>query len=173
MLIELSKILSVGDKDIDIQTDIEMQEFVSKMGSYKVIDKKPLNIHLSNAGKKRFLLETDIDITFSIPCGRCLEDVEYRMNIEVRKSFDMNESDDETDEEHFYITEDNEFNVEEFVYNEVLVNMPMKVLCSESCKGICNRCGANLNTQTCNCDTTELDPRMSKIRDIFNNFKEV
>ena len=48
----------------------------------------------------------------------------------------------------------------------------MKVLCRENCKGICNRCGANLNLGSCKCDDAELDPRMSKILDIFNQFKE-
>ena len=110
-----------------------------------------------------------------IPCDRCLEDVKYDLSIEVDKEINMDESDQErirSLDELSYI-KDNSLDVERFIYNEILVHLPMKVLCSENCKGICNRCGANLNSQTCNCDTTELDPRMSKIRDIFNNFKEV
>ena len=43
----------------------------------------------------------------------------------------------------------------------------------DDCKGICSRCGANLNIQTCDCDTTGLDPRMAAIKDIFSKFKEV
>ena len=65
------------------------------------------------------------------------------------------------------------FDSEVFIYNEILVNLPMKVLCRTDCKGICNRCGANLNMGSCKCDKTELDPRMSKILDVFNQFKEV
>lgn len=175
MRIELSDILSVKDRNIDIQADIEMQRFTSKMGDYQIIDKKPLNINLHNTGKRRFTVKTNIDLELLIPCDRCLKEVKCKMNIEVNKDIDMNESqNDETgdDQELFFIDGD-ELDVEKLVYNEVLVNLPMKILCSENCKGICNRCGANLNSQTCDCDTTELDPRMSKIRDIFNNFKEV
>ncbi|HAJ39913.1 MAG TPA: DNA-binding protein, partial [Lachnospiraceae bacterium] len=43
----------------------------------------------------------------------------------------------------------------------------------EDCKGICSICGKNLNHGTCDCDHTDLDPRMAQIRDIFNKFKEV
>ncbi len=175
MLIELSDILSVKDKELDVQADIKMDHFTSKMCDYTIIDKSPLNIHLKNIGKKKFVISLVIDITLIIPCDRCLTDVKHDMNIEVRKEIDMNESDtDKVDieDEYFYIS-DNKLDSEALVYNEILVNLPMKVLCSENCKGICNRCGANLNSQTCGCDTTELDPRMSKIRDIFNNFKEV
>lgn len=175
MLIELSELLSVKDKEEDVCADIEMQRFTSKMCDYEIVDKQPLEVKLRNIGKRRFLLETVIDITLSIPCDRCLADVKHSMNIKVNKEIDMNESQsDRVDllDEQFYI-EDNALDLEKLVYNEILVNLPMKVLCSENCKGICNRCGANLNSQQCDCDTTELDPRMSKIRDIFNNFKEV
>ena len=57
------------------------------------------------------------------------------------------------------------------MYCEILVNWPMKTLCTEACKGICKKCGTNLNHSSCTCDTVELDPRMAKIRDIFNNTK--
>ena len=63
--------------------------------------------------------------------------------------------------------------VDKLLYNEILIGWPMKILCSETCKGICNTCGQNLNKGTCNCEDTSLDPRMSVIRDVFKNFKEV
>lgn len=175
MLIDLSELLSVNDKSADVQADIEMDRFQSKMADYFISKKAPLQIRLTNTGKRMIRIETVIDITLLIPCDRCLEDVEYNLNIEVNKEINMNESDKDriqSLDELSYIKE-NSLDVERFVYNEILVHLPMKVLCNENCKGICNRCGANLNSQTCNCDTTELDPRMSKIRDIFNNFKEV
>ena len=56
---------------------------------------------------------------------------------------------------------------------EILMNWPMQVLCKEDCKGLCPSCGANLNLTTCDCDSTDLDPRMAKIRDVFSKFKEV
>lgn len=175
MLIELSELLSVKDKEKDVCADIEMQRFTSKMCDYEITDKQPLRIMFRNTGKRKCSLDTVIDVTLTIPCDRCLTDVKYKMNIKVNKEIDMNESEssrvDSLDGQSYM--EDNILDVEKLVYNEILVHLPMKVLCSENCKGICNRCGANLNSQTCNCDTTELDPRMSKIRDIFNNFKEV
>ena len=63
--------------------------------------------------------------------------------------------------------------VDQLVGSEILIGWPTKILCSEDCKGICNVCGQNLNQGTCNCEDTSLDPRMSVIRDVFKNFKEV
>ena len=62
---------------------------------------------------------------------------------------------------------------DKLVNGELIVNLPMKVLCSPDCKGICKRCGKNLNEGPCACDDRSPDPRMAAIRDIFNNFKEV
>ena len=65
------------------------------------------------------------------------------------------------------------FDSQMFIYNEILVNLPMKVLCRTDCKGICNRCGVNLNVSTCKCQDAEPGTGMSKILDVFNQFKEV
>ena len=66
-----------------------------------------------------------------------------------------------------------DLDVDRLIYGEIMVNWPTKVLCKEDCKGICRKCGVNLNLQTCDCQKTELDPRMAAIQDIFNKFKEV
>ena len=66
-----------------------------------------------------------------------------------------------------------DLDVDRLIYDEILVNWPMKVLCKADCKGICKQCGVNLNQQDCDCQKTELDPRMAAIQDIFNKFKEV
>ena len=175
MLIELSELLSVDEKEQDVTADIEMQRFTSKMSDYEITDRIPLNVKIRNIGKRKLALETVIQISLKIPCDRCLEDVKYDMNIEVNKEIDMNESENdgvELTDEQSYI-ENQVLDTEKLVYNEILVHLPMKVLCSENCKGICNRCGTNLNHGSCGCDTTELDPRMAKALEVFNSFKEV
>ena len=63
--------------------------------------------------------------------------------------------------------------VDVLVDNEILLNWPMKILCTESCKGICKVCGKNLNDGDCGCDDFVPDPRMAAIKDIFNANKEV
>lgn len=110
-----------------------------------------------------------------IPCDKCLEPVPYEINIDYFKDLDMNKSSEEKiaelDEEVYL--EGTKFDSDVFVYNEILVSLPMKVLCKEDCKGICNRCGANLNMGSCKCDNAEPGTGMSKILDVFNQFKEV
>ena len=80
---------------------------------------------------------------------------------QISRLADLNEDREETEEseEQAYI-EGCTLDVDTLVRDELFVHIPMKVLCSDDCKGICNRCGANLNHGSCGCDVTELDPRM-------------
>ena len=86
---------------------------------------------------------------------------------------DMDCADDDDDSDEANYIDGYHLDVEQLLYNEILVGWPTKVLCSEDCKGICSVCGQNLNEGTCDCEDTSLDPRMSVIRDLYKNFKEV
>ena len=115
------------------------------------------------------------DLEILIPCSRCLEEVKTSLRLKFERELDLNKAEAqavETLDEHNYLDGYN-LDVDKLVYGEIVLNWPMKVLCKEDCKGICSTCGANLNLGTCNCDSTDLDPRMAKIRDIFSKFKEV
>ena len=185
MLIDLHPLLSQKGKVKEVETELELEVFSTRKGSYQITDKRPLRFVFTNMGEGVVLIEAVIDIDLSIPCDRCLDDV--RTNINIQTSREVNLSDTDSSDSYDYASdveddsfldeadfiEGTEFDTTKFAYGEILVNLPMKVLCSESCKGICNRCGTNLNHESCGCDTTELDPRMAKALEVFNNFKEV
>ena len=44
--------------------------------------------------------------------------------------------------------------------------MPMKPICSEDCRGLCPQCGANLNEETCDCRSDEIDERWEGLKDL-------
>ena len=95
--------------------------------------------------------------------------------MEIERKLDMKLTDEDRVndlDESSYLT-GMDLDVDQLVYLEVLMSWPLKVLCREDCKGICNRCGTNLNRGTCDCDNRSLDPRMSVIQDIFKQLKEV
>jgi uncharacterized protein len=47
---------------------------------------------------------------------------------------------------------------------EVAVQAPMQPLCKPDCKGLCNRCGTNLNNEKCGCEEEGGDPRLAVLR---------
>lgn len=175
MLIDLSELLSHEGLTKKITVDIEMDKFVSKFDSYEICDKNPVDLLLTNIGKKRILIETLVDISLLMPCDRCIENVITNIKLNISKEIDMNESKSDRYNaiDEFDFINATYLDVDKFIYGEILIELPMKVLCDNKCKGICNRCGTNLNIQSCDCDATELDPRMSKVLDVFNEYKEV
>ncbi len=46
---------------------------------------------------------------------------------------------------------------------QLLLSLPMKVICRSDCRGLCPNCGANLNHEECRCETHAMDPRMAPL----------
>lgn len=175
MLINLSDVLSEQHKPIDLTADFELDEFRMKSGIYPITGKSPVHIVVSHIKDKELKIQAETKVTVLIPCDRCLSDVKQEFPLEFTKYADLAVSDAELkegfDESNFI--DGYHLDVDKMLYNEILVGWPTKVLCSEDCKGICSVCGQNLNVGACDCEDTGLDPRMSVVRDLFKNFKEV
>ena len=176
MLIQLSDILLHDGKKETFTVDIGMDAIQSQLGEFKIVEKTPLTLSITNAGEKKLEIEGTGRLVVNIPCDRCLEDVPTVFDLHIQRKLDMKQSEEDRikdlDESNF-ITQ-TELDVDQLVYDEVLIEWPLKVLCKEDCKGICSQCGANLNHETCSCEHEErLDPRMAAISDIFSKFKEV
>ena len=102
----------------------------------------------------------------------CLEPVEVPFVLSIAEELDMSQSEEERVEaldEQPYIS-GYFLDVDRLVQNELMVNLPMKVLCREDCRGICSQCGRNLNHGKCDCDNQPKDPRMAAIQDIYKKF---
>ena len=151
------------------KTGLSSLEF--PFGSFPIVSQTPLDLTITNKGNKVLRLRGEMALEVLIPCDRCLEQVKRPLEISFDIEADMKLSDDERtnamDESDFI--HGYNLDVDKLVCGEALLVWPMKVLCREDCKGLCPVCGQNLNLKTCACDRTDLDPRMAKIRDIFNS----
>ena len=168
MLINLSKLLSGDQERLTEQVTLEMNAFECSLGTFPVTDKSSFPLTISKVATDKFLIEGETSVTLEIPCDRCLQPVQVIIPLEIAREYDKNDTEEESEEENLIVGYN--LDTEQLIYCEILVNWPMKTLCTEACKGICKKCGTNLNHSSCTCDTVELDPRMAKIRDIFNNF---
>ena len=167
MLINLSKLLSGDQETLTEQVALEMENFSNSLGTFPVTEKTSFPLKISKIGTDKFLIEGETAVTIEIPCDRCLVPVSMEIPLTICREYDKNNTEEESEEEDLIVGYN--LDTEQLIYCEILVNWPMKTLCTEACKGICKKCGTNLNHSSCTCDTVELDPRMAKIRDIFNN----
>src|SRR6267378_2761104 len=53
--------------------------------------------------------------------------------------------------------------LEPVLKEQVLLSLPMKVICQSDCRGLCPTCGANLNHEECRCETHTTDPRLAPL----------
>ena len=171
MLVSLSDVLSRDEKVVSMEAEVELDSFQSRLGSFPIVEKTPLSLCIRNTGKKVLEIKGTMELGAMIPCSRCLEDVKTMIHLDILRKIDMKLTEDdrikELDEDS-YIAGSN-LDVEGLVYDELLSAWPTKVLCREDCRGICDKCGMNLNKGTCGCEKVSLDPRMAAIRDIFLN----
>ncbi len=106
------------------------------------------DIHFNDPVKVDFNLEKVSDMVlakvnvvakFSTSCGRCLEEVQQELKENLELNFSINPKDEFID-----LTED--------IRQEMVIDMPVRVLCKQDCKGLCVHCGVNLNTEKCQCE---------------------
>ena len=175
MLINLSDVLSDQHKTVEETVRLEMEEIRLQSGTYPIISKEPVYVKVEHIRGKELLITAETRLSVIIPCDRCLEDVKREFELNCVKHVDVGLSDaeltEELDESNFI--DGYHLDVDKLLFHEILSSWPTKVFCREDRKGLCNVCGQNLNTGSCNCEDTGLDPRMSVVRDLFKNFKEV
>ncbi len=172
--IDISEVVRSVNKIIMKEVELTFSSFQSRLGDFPILQKQPVSLRIENQEGKNILISGTVTLEMGIPCSRCLEEVPTSIHFEFDKKLsiaDNSLTDEEMDENNYLIGF--EMDVDKLVYAEILVNWPMKVLCKDDCEGICKVCGTNLNRGACDCQRTELDPRMAAIQDIFNKFKEV
>ena len=140
---------------------------------YKILEKSPVDVTFTNIENGKVMMQGSMQLMLEIPCDRCLATVKEPLSIEFQRELLSPEVAGQEDMEEQDFMSGYELDTEAFVNAEILVNMPVKVLCKPDCKGICKVCGHNLNEGDCGCDTFVPDPRMAAIKDIFNANKEV
>lgn len=175
MLVNLTDVFTNEGRIQEVSVPFEKEELDSRLGTFPIKEKSPVELKLSNIGQSKALVEGHVRLVLGMQCDRCLRDVDYTFDLSFslkavspERSEHCEESEEDTD-----FMEGYHLNVDELIDNEILLNWPMKILCSESCKGICKVCGKNLNDGDCGCDDFVPDPRMAAIKDIFNANKEV
>ncbi|HEX5235673.1 MAG TPA: DUF177 domain-containing protein [Silvibacterium sp.] len=61
--------------------------------------------------------------------------------------------------------------LEDVLREQVLLSLPARTLCREDCKGLCPRCGQDLNSESCECDTAPADARWSALSGLASRIK--
>lgn len=115
-------------------------------------------------GYARLKFKTSFD--FSIPCDRCASQIDKRCTYSfshVLVSSLQNEDDD-----RFIEVRDGQLHLDELAREDILLELPTKFLCREDCRGICPKCGKNLNEGPCGCDLQTADARFDVLKNLIH-----
>ena len=96
-------------------------------------------------------IASQADIT--LPCHRCLKPATIHMDLDLDSQFYL-QVDPDIDG---YPIIDNQINLSTPIKDEIIANLPIKVLCKDDCRGLCPICGNNLNDNPCKCDKVEFE----------------
>jgi uncharacterized protein len=120
----------------------------------------------------KFHLVGRVQSALALACGRCLEDIALPVDL----PFDLlylphaehaGEAEVEVEVEDDDMTtafyRDEQIDLGQLVLEQFYLAVPMKPLCRESCRGLCPECGTNLNTGSCSCARTWVDPRLESL----------
>ncbi len=174
MLINLTDILTSEGKAAEIEVESGLTEINCRSGRYVIKEKQPLSLTMANLGKGKALIKGRMELVFAMNCDRCLKPVRQKVVLSFEREVygpDAYPEDMEDDDQGFM--EGYQLDADGLIQNECFMNLPVKVLCRPDCKGLCMRCGKDLNQGECGCDTFVPDPRMAGIKDIFEANKEV
>jgi uncharacterized protein len=111
--------------------------------------------------------------TVEIDCDRCLESVEQPVDIELDLGFvpkQRLESEANVelhlDDMKVDAIEGSELDLVEIAREQILLDLPQQFFCRDDCKGLCAKCGTNLNLKECDCNDTEIDPRWAALKNL-------
>jgi uncharacterized protein len=123
-------------------------------------------------------LRGHFDGKFEVPCARCVEPV----TISLASDFDLifrpvgadagapERSITAPETEIGYYQKDSLL-LEDVLREQVLLSLPVRILCKPDCKGLCPRCGQNRNSQACSCEEGPGDPRWEALAGLRTRIK--
>lgn len=165
MVLDLKRIFATEGSCLPVDHTLDLSDF-ELYGNY------PLNKPVIAQGEIRnkagvVSLFLTIKYTFTAPCDRCYNVTAHEHTVQVNKMLAASLQRQESDT--IIEVPGMKFDVDEFVYSEVVLSLPTKHLCRDDCKGLCSVCGKDLNTGDCGCRKKEIDPRLKALEDLLKN----
>ncbi len=165
MILDLKGLFSGNVKSQDINMELDMSD-TEYYGSFPI--EKPVKVSGKVFSKADVVnLKLDIAYEFSAPCDRCGVESVSKCGFELERQLATSIEGEQSDT--IITVPDMKLDVDELIFSEVFLSLPTKHLCKETCKGICLKCGKNLNEGDCSCEHREIDPRLAKLKELLED----
>lgn len=164
MIIKISNLLE-GKHYFNFVENVQKLELEEPFFGNFSTDVKLTKLH------NQIILDSHTKINARFECDRCGTEFETLLENDYEMVYLMNEVPEESEAINVvYLPADAvTINIKNDLREFAILSIPMKKLCKRDCKGLCYRCGGDLNKNECNCSNAEIDPRWQKLIDLKNN----
>jgi uncharacterized protein len=154
-----------------IRYEMDEPPIVDEEGGLKCVAPIKGEVTFSNTGR-HIVARGSFATSIELECARCLETFQVKvaspLEEEMELSVPLVELEGDEDEEPPVkelegIFADNVLDVTELLRQDILLAVPIKPICSDTCKGLCAHCGKNLNQGPCECPQGEIDSALAKL----------
>lgn len=123
-------------------------------------------------------LTGDLKAALVVPCDRCLQEVPFKIEqpldlvfvpLRAENAAKSEQELHERDLEFSYYDND-EIDLDQLIREQLELALPTRVLCQETCQGLCPQCGADLNHEPCQC-AAPVDPRWQALAELKDRFE--
>lgn len=164
MLLELKQVfLNEGEKK-SISYEFSLSEL--EIGGVFPF-KTPIKVE-AVAENRASLVDLRIHVSFGYTrnCDRCFDEFTNQINYNFTHRLVTSLVGDSDDD--YIETPDYTLELDQLIMTDILLELPSKNLCKEECKGLCQKCGQNLNLGNCNCDKRIVDPRLEILKQLID-----
>ena len=167
MLLGLSKIIDSPGASVPFSVSVDLSDLrygVSCPVSEPVVAQ---GVVRNTAGV--LLMKGNVTTTIHGICDRCAAEFDRFIDFPIDVVLVTELSNEENEDEWVFPLEGDSADLDDIVRTVFVLNLDSKLLCKDDCKGICAKCGKNLNEGRCDCPEKEIDPRLSALAELLNN----
>ena len=161
MIVDIKNLLSGGEREKTFAFDYKVPDDSVFFSSFPGVDIKPVSVSGRICNMSGYVeVSGDVAAEYSTVCARCAEPI----NGVFRTEFVRTASEERDEDDEYLLISDDCVDLSVPVIEQLLADFPSKLLCRDDCRGLCPKCGKNLNDGDCGCSRTEADPRLEALR---------
>ncbi len=178
MKLDLRSFLEGSEDILEFQGQIESMDLGLTNREIELVEPIEYSGVIFKANRDK-MIDLSIKYKYSETCARCLapstETIETNLYGKLLEGNcneeDLSKKDQDQDEEEYeeiLYYENDTLSLDKYILEQVILSLPIKTLCDENCKGLCSKCGIDLNKESCDCVHEDIDPRLEKLKDFFS-----
>ena len=164
MLLGLSKIIDCPGASVPFETSVDLSDL--RYGTSYPVSEPVLATGMVRNTAGVLMMTGSITTCIHGICDRCASEFDRKIDFPIDVVLVTELANEENEDEWVFPLEGDSADLDDIVRTVFVLNLDSKLLCDEDCKGLCCRCGKNLNDGPCSCQK-ELDPRFAALKQLL------